>query len=158
MPEQFEHGYALLVAVSDNIVTDWVLPDVAKDATALQEVLIHPQRCAYAQNNVKVLLGKDATRDGILEGLAWLKGCLSKDKDATAVIFYSGHGWQDIAAAPTGYYLIRMMSMKKGALYGSTGAGFRRRDQRLETASPAGDPGLLPCRRDGGERLIIQPG
>ena len=65
----FEHGYALLIGVDANAVAKWALPDVAKDIAALREVLVHPERCAYLADNVNVLTGKAATRQGILDGL-----------------------------------------------------------------------------------------
>lgn len=94
MADQFTHGYALLIAVNENQIPNYALPTVAKDATAVRDVLIHPDRCAYAADNVRLLLGRDATRDGIRGGLAWLKERLAADGsgDATAVFFYSGHG------------------------------------------------------------------
>ena len=67
---------------------------MAKDATAVRDVLIHPERCAYPAENVRLLLGREATREGIRGGLAWLKERIAADSsgDATAVFFYSGHG------------------------------------------------------------------
>ncbi|MBP6789317.1 MAG: caspase family protein [Candidatus Promineofilum sp.] len=90
----FANGYALVIAVNENQIPGYALPTVAKDATAVRDVLIHPQRCAYAAENVRLLLGRDATREGIRGGLAWLKERIAADSsgDATAVFFYSGHG------------------------------------------------------------------
>ena len=90
----FAHGYALLIAVNENQIPNYALPTVAKDATAVRDVLTHPERCAYAAENVRLLLGRDATRDGIRGGLAWLKERIAADSsgDATVVFFYSGHG------------------------------------------------------------------
>jgi len=90
----FAHGYALLIAVNENQIPSYALPTVARDATAVRDVLVHPQRCAYPAENVRLLLGRDATRDGIRRGLAWLKERIAADAggDATAVFFYSGHG------------------------------------------------------------------
>jgi hypothetical protein len=107
MAKQFINGYALLIGVNENINPTWALPDVAKDVSALQNVLTHPERCAYLQDNVKVILGKDSTRQNILGGLAWLKKKINDDAtiDATAVVFYSGHGHRDNAQPPQ-YYLI----------------------------------------------------
>lgn len=94
MNTQFTNGYALLIAVNENKVPNAALPAVAKDVDALYEVLVHPERCAYPHNHVKLIKGKDATRDGILSGLAWLQDQLKSDAsgNATAVIYYTGHG------------------------------------------------------------------
>lgn len=104
----FDAGYALLIGVDQNATVAWALPDVAKDVAALREVLSDPERCAYPAANVRVLTGESATRQGILEGLIWLAERLrnAADAAATAVIYYSGHGWRDTAQTPPEFYLI----------------------------------------------------
>jgi hypothetical protein len=108
MTNQFTHGYALLVGVDANAVAAWALPDVAKDIAALAQVLTHPERCAYPKANVKVIRGEAATRQGILDGLEWLQARIRADKsqDATAVVYYTGHGWRDQKASSTDFYLV----------------------------------------------------
>lgn len=90
----FTNGYALLIGVSDNLIANYALPTVARDAAALHKVLIHPKRCAYPAENVRLLTGSDASRDGIYAGLSWLKERIAADRsdNVTAVLFYSGHG------------------------------------------------------------------
>ncbi len=102
----FAHGYALLIAVNENQIPNYALPTVAKDATAVRDVLIHPERCAYPAENVRLLLGREATREGIRGGLAWLKERIAADSsgDATAVFFYSGHGAHN--PEDNSYYLL----------------------------------------------------
>jgi hypothetical protein len=103
MSNTFKHGYALLIAVNES-AANAALPDVIKDIKALEQVLISPERCAYKPEHVKVIAGKDSTRNGIIAGLDWLKDKLSNDQsgNATAVVYYTGHGHiQD-----GGYYLI----------------------------------------------------
>lgn len=103
----FDHGYALLIGVDQNATPKWSLPDVAKDIVALNEVLADPERCAYPAANIRVLTGAAATHQGILEGLRWLAECLrSAAESATAVIYYSGHGWRDTSQTPPEFYLI----------------------------------------------------
>jgi uncharacterized caspase-like protein len=102
----FAHGYALLIGVDQHGEEELALPPVEKDVQALQAVLTHAQRCGYMLENVHTLLGPQATLIGILEGLDWLKTRLAADPQATAVIYYSGHGWQDGDAHPPVYYLI----------------------------------------------------
>jgi hypothetical protein len=108
MAEQFSSGYALLIAVDENAVPKLSLPVVAKDIAALEEVLIHPERCAYPRENVKVIKGKDATRANILDQLEWLENRIKTDAsgNATAVVYYTGHGWRDKAAEPDEFYFI----------------------------------------------------
>lgn len=106
MPE-FSYGYALLIGVDENRVPGWALPDVKKDVDALRRVLVDPNRCAYRPDHVKVITGPDATRDQIFDGLAWLGAQLAAAGDnATALVYYSGHGWRDSQAATPTFYLI----------------------------------------------------
>ena len=64
----------------------------------MQAVLVHPERCAYLPDNVKVVQGKEATRAGILDGLSWLRRKLAEDKsdNETVVEYDTGHGLRDI--------------------------------------------------------------
>lgn len=93
----FEHGYALLIGVDQNKIASFALPIVKKDVTKLNEIITHPERCGYLQDNVRVLTGTDATRENILDGLDWLKAKLDADADPnkTAFIYYSGHGHRE---------------------------------------------------------------
>lgn len=104
MAEIFEHGYAVIIGVDDNNIKRLALPSVAKDVTAVHEVFVHPERCAYNPENVKLISGADSTNENILEALSWLQGKVKADKDATAVIYYSGHGMVDKKTDK--YYLI----------------------------------------------------
>ena len=106
MTENFSHGYALIIGVDQNSVPAWALPAVARDVEALRDVLIHPQRCAYQAAHVKLISGAEATRGSILAGFDWLQACLAEDAAATAVIYYSGHGWRDDQTQPPQYYFI----------------------------------------------------
>jgi hypothetical protein len=83
---QFEHGYALLIGVGAD------LPVTVDDAQGLGNILTSPQRCAYPKSHVKVLTEEAATRQGILDGLDWLKKQTERGSEATAVVYFSGHG------------------------------------------------------------------
>ncbi|MBX2998773.1 MAG: caspase family protein [Caldilineaceae bacterium] len=108
MTEKFEVGYALLIGVSENAIPRLALPDVARDISALETVLVHPQRCAYPAENVKIITGAAATKAGIEDGLDWLYHQIQADGsgDTTVVIYYSGHGWRDASTDPPTHYLI----------------------------------------------------
>ncbi len=106
MSTLFTHGYALLVGVNENSVECWALPEVAKDVQALTEVFTHPERCAYPKDNLKVIMGKDATRQGILDGLDWLNERLKADKEATAIIYYTGHGQREGSYTAPEFYFV----------------------------------------------------
>ncbi len=157
MPDQFSSGYGLLIAVDENAVPAYALPDVAKDAAAMEGVLKHPERCAYASDHVKVLTGQAATRQGILDGLDWLAEQVAKDGSgrATAVIYYSGHGWRDEATDPPAHYLIPF-DMRAGppALRALRVEDFAA---GIEGINPRGLLVILDCCHAGGMRVKGQP-
>jgi hypothetical protein len=90
----FTHGYALLIAVNDNLIPNYALPAVARDAAALRDVLVNPARCAYPPDHVRVIQGAEASGAGIRDGIAWLKRKLATDssENTTALLYYTGHG------------------------------------------------------------------
>jgi hypothetical protein len=104
MDKSFTHGYAVVIGVDENNIPGWALPTVAKDVQAVHDVLVHPERCAYKPEHVKLLKGADSTRDNIMEALYWLQEKVAADAEATAVIYYSGHGTVD--KNTNRYYLI----------------------------------------------------
>lgn len=108
MDEYFQHGYTLLIGVTDSAVDGLALRMVGKDVEAVHRVLTHPERCAYPSENVKTLTGEEATRAGILDGLEWLQERIRSDAsgNTTAIIYYSGHGWRDASADPPEFFLI----------------------------------------------------
>jgi hypothetical protein len=70
------------------------LPTTVDDATALAALLRDPARAAYREENVALLTGGAATRDGILAAFSALGDRTLADPDATAIVFFSGHGAQ----------------------------------------------------------------
>ncbi len=104
MSEIFENGYAVVIGVDANKIPRLALEAVAKDVTAVHDVLIHPERCAYNPDNVRLLQGEESTGKNILEAFYWLKEKVQADPEATAVIYYSGHGMVDKKTQQ--YYLI----------------------------------------------------
>ncbi|UCF94732.1 MAG: caspase family protein, partial [Desulfobacterales bacterium] len=108
MGKQFTNGYTLLIGVNDNAVPKWSLPDIIKDIKAFRSVLIHPERCVYPEKNVRSLTGNNATRENILDGLAWLQDRIEdkRNSNATVIVYYTGHGWRDTAEGSPDYYLI----------------------------------------------------
>src|SRR4051812_42782300 len=106
MAQTFLHGHALLVGVGTTAYSPWSLPVTVMDVLAVHKVLTDPALCGYPDDDkhVRLLHDQAATRAAILVGLAWLKAQAEDDPEATAVVFYSGHGWLDQATGR--YYLI----------------------------------------------------
>ncbi len=93
MSETFAQGYALLIGVGQSQYEKWSLPVTVMDAQAIRAVLTDPGLCAYPGDHVHVLHDQQATRDAILEGLDWLVQQVAAEPQATAVVYFSGHGW-----------------------------------------------------------------
>ena len=93
----FDHGYALLIGVGVTAEPKWSLPVTVNDVRAIHAILTDPALCAYPNNDdhVRLLCNADATREAILDGLAWLKTRAAADPEATIVVYYSGHGGLD---------------------------------------------------------------
>ena len=102
MTEMFEHGYAVVIGVDANQIRELALPPVAGDVRAIYDVLTHPERCAFPAGNVRFLSGAEATKANILAALTWLREASAADPEATAILYYSGHGATDKGQ----YYLI----------------------------------------------------
>lgn len=104
MASEFNHGYAVLISIDSNQIAQLALPSVLKDVQALYDVLIHPERCAYKPENVKLLQGEASTQRNIFDALYWLQEKVKADPEATAVIYYTGHGMVDQETEQ--YYLV----------------------------------------------------
>lgn len=120
MADRFSHGYALLIGIGESAFRTWSLPVTVKDVQALRTVLTDPALCGYPDDDahIRPLDDAGASRQAILDSLAWLAECAVVDPDATAVVFYSVHGWVDDGTGR--YYLlphdIKPYSMAKSAL------------------------------------------
>jgi uncharacterized caspase-like protein len=86
MSEVFAHGYAGVFGVGAD------LPITANDAQGVANILRDPTRCAYPADQVQLLIGEDAHRDEVLAALDWLAIRTQDDRDATVIVFFSGHG------------------------------------------------------------------
>ncbi len=97
MSGTFSHGYALLIGVGECANPDLSLAVTVKDMQALRSVLIDPGMCGYPDDGAHILLLHDAgaTKQGILDGLKWLAKQTATDDEATAIVFYSGHGGRE---------------------------------------------------------------
>ena len=89
----FSYGHALIIGVG--AYQDPAIPTVAtttNDARALATLLRNPQRAAYPNEQVKVLLDAKATKTRILDELEALAQRLAGAPGGTALIFFAGHG------------------------------------------------------------------
>jgi hypothetical protein len=101
MSASFEHGYAAVIGVGAD------LPVTVDDAQGVAGLLRDPARCAYPSHQVQLLTGENARRHHILAALARLAEQVQADPEATAVVYFSGHGLEtpDYYLMPFGYDL-----------------------------------------------------
>ncbi|HAZ49561.1 MAG TPA: peptidase C14 caspase catalytic subunit p20 [Cyanobacteria bacterium UBA11369] len=107
MTKRFSQGYALLIGVGESAYKPLSLPVTVKDTQAVYAALIDPDLCAYPDDkeHIRVLNNEEATRSAILDGLKWLKEKAQADREATVLVYYSGHGWVDKTDGR--YYLLQ---------------------------------------------------
>lgn len=104
MSTPFSHGYALLIGVGASAYAPWSLPVTVRDVQALRGILTDPDLCGYPADHIRLLHDEGATKQAILDGLSWLVERAAADGDATAVVYFSGHGWLDETTGR--YYLL----------------------------------------------------
>jgi CheY-like chemotaxis protein len=91
----FAHGYAVLIGVGHTRYEPrWSLPVSVRDAQAMRQALIDPALCAYLPEHVRLLHDEDADATAIYASLRWLAEQTSAAPDATALVYFSGHGWR----------------------------------------------------------------
>ncbi len=73
------------------------VPQTVEDASQLKGVLIDARLCGYQPENVSLLSGQSATRQGILESLKNLAD--DTEPEQTVTIFYAGHGDYDASGS-----------------------------------------------------------
>lgn len=109
MQTTFTHGYALLIGVHQQAHSGVSqLPGVANDISSLYRILIDPARCGYPRENVSLLQGEVATKANILAALRDLCQKIEEDptQNATALVYFSGHGYLNQAEIEHQFNLI----------------------------------------------------
>lgn len=98
MPTHFTKGHAVIIVVGAD------LPNTVDDAVGIADILRDTGRCAYPTNHVQLLTNKTATRTHILDALDRLAA--ETTDESTAVIYFSGHGYQVKTPIGEAYYLM----------------------------------------------------
>ncbi|RUS16398.1 hypothetical protein BC937DRAFT_91261 [Endogone sp. FLAS-F59071] len=90
----FSGGYALVIGTGADIKgsINSKYQSTINDAEWIAQVLKEPSLCAFPDNQVKLLVGKDATRKRISAELASLEELVTDNENTTVVVFFSGHG------------------------------------------------------------------
>jgi hypothetical protein len=98
MSELFTQGHACIIGVGGD------LPNTVDDAIGVVQILKDPERCAYPVEQVSLLTKEQAKREDILTALDRL--AQSTTPDSTAIIYFSGHGYQVASPMGAAYYLM----------------------------------------------------
>src|SRR5262249_31614755 len=92
-----------LIGVGRSAYAPWSPPVTVQDARAIRAVLTDPGLCAYPDDHIRLLHDDQATRGAMLEGFDWLDRQVAAEPHATAVVYFSGHGWLE---ETTGRYFL----------------------------------------------------
>lgn len=95
MTDPFTHGHALVIGAGGD------LPVTIHDAQGVADFLCDPGRCAYPAGQVQLLSGPGARRRDVLSALDTLADQVKGDPEATAIVYFSGHGVE----TPAYYFL-----------------------------------------------------
>ncbi len=101
-----ENAHGLIVGIANYERINKLPPTVLADARDIFEALTNPNRCAYPQRNVELLLDKDAKRELLQEAMTRL--CQRTDQESTVFIYLSGHGGRIESGRNAGEYLLPM--------------------------------------------------
>ena len=95
---QNQNAYALVIGIgayqNENISP---LNFTRADAQGFYDLLTDPQRVGFPKQNVRLLLDGEATRTRILNSFyEWLFEEVTGEKDSTVMIFFAGHGGEEL--------------------------------------------------------------
>jgi hypothetical protein len=150
MSHRFENACALLIAVDQNREASAALPAVAADARALRDVLVHPARCGYAPDKLRLLTRRREHPQGVFDALDWLADELAAipDGDSTAILYFSGHGHVEGDEHYLIPYDLNLRRMRSSAIRADR---LCRRGRATDAAPPARRSRLLSRGRHGGQ-------
>jgi hypothetical protein len=100
MSDTFAEGHGLFIGVGAD------LPGTVNDAGALYKLFISPEKAAYPEGQVELLIEKQANRQGILDALDRLIERANKDPESTVVVYFSGHGGYTKSGSETSKYFL----------------------------------------------------
>jgi hypothetical protein len=171
MPDFFTHGHALVIGMGAD------LPVTITDAQGVAAFLRDPSRCAYPSEQVQLLTGPGARRGDVLGALDKLAAQVKADPDATAVVYFSGHGTEtpDYYFLPYGYNVadlpgtavsgaeftdkLRAIQAKKLLVLldccKAGGIGDAKDPSALPFPKSPAPPGMFDALKAGGGRVLI---
>lgn len=101
MSALFHRGHALLIGVGGD------LPSTIRDVEGLHDILVHPERCAYPPEQVRLLTKKNASVKNIRTELKRLAKVIEDNRQgSTVIVYFSGHGGYVKSTEGDAYYLV----------------------------------------------------
>ncbi|MFW9978161.1 MAG: caspase family protein [Candidatus Thorarchaeota archaeon] len=100
----FEKGHALVIGIAN--APNWIpIQDIVlKDAEDVESILKNPKYCGYPEDNVKLLLDSEATKNNIKDEL---KKIANKcERDSTFFFYISSHGHRVTSGEHSAEYFV----------------------------------------------------
>jgi hypothetical protein len=94
-PAQAGNGYALLIGIGYRHWPKGRLGGTLPDIDALQKHFTDPVKAGFLPGHVVALTEENASASGILSALDRFAALVNQDPNATAILYYSGHGGTD---------------------------------------------------------------
>ncbi len=94
-PAQAGNGYALLIGIGYRHWPKGRLGGTLPDIDALQKHFTDPVKAGFLPGHVLALTEENASASGILSALDRFAALVNQDPNATAILYYSGHGGTD---------------------------------------------------------------
>jgi hypothetical protein len=101
-----DNAHALVIGIANYQHINKLPPTVLKDARDIRDLLVDPDHCGYAPDNVELLLDDQATQSALRQALADLAD--RSDEDGTVFIYISSHGGRVESGPHAGEYLLPM--------------------------------------------------
>lgn len=98
------HGLVIGIADYQDPNVETLPPQVINDARSIYEVLVAPERCAYPEETVQLLLNEEVTGTALRQALADL--AQGTDAESTVFIYLSSHGGRITAGDQAGEYIL----------------------------------------------------
>ncbi|MFN8490177.1 MAG: caspase family protein [Caldilineaceae bacterium] len=95
---------ALVIGIANYQYVNRLPSTVLNDAHAIHALLVDPQHCAYAPENVTLLLDQQATNAALRQAFATL--ATATNPDSTVLIYLSSHGGRIESGPQAGEYLL----------------------------------------------------
>lgn len=99
-----DNSYGLIIGISEYQYINKLPSAVINDAEDIYNLLTNPNICGYPEENVKTLLNREASHEGILKALSYFANTCNSN--STIFIYISSHGGRIETGPNIGEYLL----------------------------------------------------